>query len=82
MSVTAADLASVLPASSPATFNRYANIITAALNLAKHKGWIDTIPRITKKRVEVKRLRWLTEGMAGALRRASESLLKPMALPY
>ena len=58
--VTAADLASVLPASSPATFNRYANIITAALNLAKHKGWIDTIPRITKKRVEVKRSRWLT----------------------
>lgn len=58
--VTADALIERIPASSPATFNRYANIVTAALNLAKVKGWLDSVPAIQHKRVTAHRLRWLT----------------------
>ena len=49
-----------IPASSPATFNRYVNIIRAALTLAKAKGWLDIVPTFTHKHVGATRLRWLT----------------------
>lgn len=77
--VTADDLAEKIPASSPATFNRYANIITAALNLAKSKGWIDTVPTIAHKRVGATRLRWLTAKEWRQLRRQLPAHLRPMA---
>lgn len=77
--VNAEDLSKVIPASSPATFNRYAAVITAALNVAKAKGWITAVPAIAHKTVHAGRLRWLTPKEWRALRKQLPPHLKDMA---
>jgi integrase len=77
--VTAEDLAALIPASSPGTFNRYANIITAALNLAKVKGWIDTVPHLEHKRTAPTRLRWLSPKEWRRLQKQLPDHLRDMA---
>lgn len=74
-----ADIEPAIPASSPATFNRYANILTAALRLAKDRGWIDVAPKITHRKVVARRLRWLTAKEWRDLRRELPEHLRPMA---
>lgn len=73
------EIEGVIPTSSPATFNRYASIITAALNLAKARGWMDAVPAFTRKTVRAHRLRWLTPKEWRRLRRELPEHLKPMA---
>jgi len=58
--VTAESLAVKFPSTSVGTFNRYANLATAVLSLAKKNGWIDAAPRIERKSTTPGRLRWLT----------------------
>lgn len=77
--VTAEDLAMAIPNSSPATFNRYANLITAALGLAKARNWIDTVPRIERQGTPPGRLRWLTPQEWRRLRRELPEHLRDMA---
>lgn len=58
--VTGPSLASAIADRSPATFNRYLNLINAILNLARRNGWINAIPHIERKGKTVGRVRWLT----------------------
>lgn len=71
--VTGEWLASVLPASSPGTFNRYANLVCAALAKAGHPA------KIVRQRPPRGRLRWLTSEEWEALRRALPAHQRPMA---
>ncbi len=53
--VTAESLQAKIPDSSPATFNRYANLLCAVLTLAKHPV------EIQRKETTPSRIRWLTK---------------------
>ena len=77
--VTAESLEAALPASSAGTFNRYAILVTAALNLARRRGWIDEIPRIERKKSAPGRLRWLTPAEWKRLRAKLPKHLRPLA---
>lgn len=66
-------LESILPASSPGTFNRYANLVAAALN---RKG---KAPDIKRKRPPKGRMRWLTADEWKALRDALPDHQRRMA---
>ena len=77
--VTAEDLAAAIPEGSPASFNRYANLITAALRLAKAKGWLDVVPHLEHKSVPAGRIRWLTPKEWRRLYRQLPDHLKDMA---
>lgn len=68
------DLLDKIPASSPGTFNRYANIIKAAFALAK----LD-VPDLPYRKPPRGRLRWLTPKEWRALRRQLPAHLKDMA---
>lgn len=46
---------------SPATYNREANLITAILNLARKNGHLANVPQIESKKVAASRIRWLTQ---------------------
>ena len=67
--VTADSLALRLPASSPATYNRYANLVTAVLNLARRQGHLEAVPAIPRKGITPGRLRWLTREEWNELRK-------------
>ena len=72
---TVEDMSKAIPDSSPATFNRYANIILAALKLAK----VDPLPDIEYRKPPAGRLRWLTPTEWRALRRELPKHLRDMA---
>lgn len=44
----------------PATFNRYRNIITAILNAAKAEGWLRDVPKLPVREVKSKPRKWIT----------------------
>lgn len=71
--VTGEWLESVLPASSAGTFNRYANLVRAALN---RKG---SPLKIRRKKTPKGRLRWLTADEWTALKEALPDHQRPMA---
>lgn len=77
--ITAEDLAQALPDSSPATFNRYAALLTAVLRLACRKGWLETVPHIEHKPGPAARLCWLTPAEWRRLCRELPPHLKDMA---
>lgn len=58
--VTTASLQAVIAGKSPSTYNRYATLLRAILNLARKRGWIDSVPRLPRRKAPVGRLRWLT----------------------
>lgn len=71
--VTAEWLASILPATSPGTFNRYANVASAALNQA------GKAVKVKRPKAPRGRLRWLTAEEWEALRKALPDHQRPMA---
>lgn len=79
MGLTAESIAQHIPDSSPATFNRYVNLITAALNLAKDRGHVDTVPKLEHKKAPTGRLRWLTPQEWRRLQKQLPPHLKDMA---
>lgn len=58
--VTSASLQAALTGKSASTYNRYRSLVLAILNLAKARGWIDSVPRIPIRKAPPGRLRWLT----------------------
>lgn len=64
-SVTADTLRAAIPNTSSGTFNRYANLITAALNLAK----LELDPPLERQETPEGRVRWLTREEWGELRK-------------
>jgi len=75
----AESLARAIPATSAGTFNRYAILIAAALNLARRRGWIDVTPAIERRRMPAGRIRWLTPAEWRRLRRKLPDHLRPLA---
>lgn len=61
------------------THNRYVTLITAILNLARRKGWIDVLPCLTRKKATTARLRWLTPAEWKRLYKELPPHLKPLA---
>lgn len=76
--VTAEWLEARLPASTPATFNRYANIVTAAWNRARKREDLPPLA-IERKPVTAGRVRWLTADEWERLRKALPDHQRPMA---
>lgn len=72
--VDAAALVKAIPQSSPATFNRYANIILSAFRLAKIEP-----PELGYRKPSAGRLRWLTPKEWRRLRKELPPHLKDMA---
>lgn len=72
---TAEDLAKAIPQSSPGTFNRYANLIAAALKLAK----VEPLPEIEYRKPPRGRLRWLSPAEWRRLRKQLPPHLRDMA---
>ena len=65
---------------SPATVNRMLEVIRAILNRAcKDWGWLDNVPVIRMRKVENKRVRWLTKTEAECLLNELPSHLNAMA---
>lgn len=77
--VTGESLENALPSTSPGTFNRYAILVTAALNLARRRGWLDAVPSIERRKSVPGRLRWLSHVEWKRLRAELPSHLRPMA---
>lgn len=44
----------------PSSYNRTANLLTAILNHAAGRGWMVTVPKLPRRKVDDKRVRWLT----------------------
>jgi integrase len=64
---------------SPTTVNRTLELIRAILNRAcKDWGWIDNLPVIRMRKVENKRIRWLTKGETNQLLKELPLHLKEM----
>lgn len=65
---------------SPATVNRVLELVRAILNRAqKEWGWLETLPVIRMRKVENRRIRWLTQNEASQLLKELPSHLKDMA---
>ncbi|MDP3559380.1 MAG: tyrosine-type recombinase/integrase, partial [Legionellaceae bacterium] len=65
---------------SPATVNRVLELIRAILNRAcKEWGWLEATPIIRMRKVENKRIRWLTKEQANRLLEELPSHLREMA---
>lgn len=77
--VTAENIEAVLPASTAGTFNRYAVLVTAALNVARRRGWLDDVPKIEHRKAAPGRLRWLTTAEWKRLRAELPDHLRPLA---
>lgn len=58
--VTSASLQAAITNKSASTYNRYRALILAILNLARRRGWIESVPAIPCRRQPPGRLRWLT----------------------
>ncbi len=71
--ISADDITPHIPDSSPATFNRYVNMIAAALNR------IDSAPKIQRKKTSAGRLRWLTPAEWRRLQKQLPPHLRDMA---
>lgn len=76
--ITAEWLEARLPASTAGTFNRYANLITAAWNLARKKADLPAL-HLTRKAEAKGRVRWLTAEEWKRLRAALPDHQRPMA---
>lgn len=44
----------------PSSYNRTANLLAAILNHAAGRGWMVTVPKLPRRKVDDKRVRWLT----------------------
>jgi len=42
------------------SYNRTANLLTAILNHAAARGWMTTVPKLPRRKVDDRRVRWLT----------------------
>lgn len=76
--VTAEYLEARLPASTAGTFNRYANVVTAAWNKARKKHDLPPL-HIDRKETPKGRVRWLTAKEWEALKAALPDHQRPMA---
>lgn len=77
--VTAESLSKALAEQTPASHNKYRNLILATLNLAKKSGWIDAVPGLPAKETPPSRIRWLSREEWERLYAALPSHLKPLA---
>lgn len=75
----AEDVEAQLPDSTPGTFNRYANLVTAAWNLARGREPDLPALRIARRRAPKGRVRWLTRDEWERLRAALPPGQRPMA---
>ncbi|WP_156413026.1 tyrosine-type recombinase/integrase, partial [Legionella rubrilucens] len=65
---------------SPTTVNRVLELVRAILNRAhKEWGWLEVVPSIRMRKVENKRIRWLTKQEVNGLLKELPSHLKAMA---
>ena len=62
-----------------ATRNRVINLLTAILNCAVKRGWIDKIPAMQRVKVKDSRTRWLTPDEWARLEAQLTGNLKQMA---
>lgn len=60
-------------------WNRSRNLIVAVLNVAKLRGWIESIPHIPSKKVAPARIRFLTADEWSRLEAALPDHMRPMA---
>jgi integrase len=77
--LTAGTFLTALAGKKPATHNRYVNLITAILNLAKARGWLDVVPVIERRRIPPATFRWLTRAEWKRLEKALPEHLLPLA---
>jgi integrase len=77
--VTADSLIPAIPATSAGTFNRYTNLITAALNKSRKAGLIEATPHLEKRKQPAGRIRWLTQQEWKRLDKELPEHLKPLA---
>lgn len=77
--ITGERIESELAGKTPGSFNRYANLILAVLNLARAKGKIAAVPAIPKKPETKGRTRWLTADEWQRLRKKLPGYLEEMA---
>jgi integrase len=75
---TATDFTERFP-STPGTFNRYAALVAAILNMAVSQGKVGAVPKIPRKTVKETRIRWLTKEEWDALYKELPAHLKPLA---
>ena len=61
------------------SYNRTANLLRAILHHAQGRGWITAVPPLPRKRVDDKRLSWLSAEEWEALRRELPEPLRAMA---
>jgi len=77
--MTAGDFLTALADKSPATHNRYVNLISAILNLAKLRGWLDAVPAIERRKLPPATFRWLTRAEWKKLEKELPAHLLPLA---
>lgn len=77
--VTDASLRETFGDKSPATYNRYMNIVRAAIRLAAADGQIRKPPKITRRKVEKSRIRFLSADEWTRLRAELPDHLRSMA---
>ena len=64
---------------SPGTYTRYRTMIRAILNVAKEKGWLRDLPKVTAKKVKAKPRDWITHEQWGKLHAELPGHMKYMA---
>lgn len=77
--LTAAAVLDELAGKKPATHNRYINLIHAILNLAKLRGWIDSVPVLERRKIPPSTFRWLTHQEWKKLEKELPAHLLPLA---
>lgn len=65
---------------SPGHYNRLVAIVRAAMNLAVARGWIESAPKISRRKVKARSFRWLTRKEWTAVYEQLSEPVKPMAL--
>jgi integrase len=63
----------------PSSYNRTANLLRAILHHAQGRGWIAQVPALPRKRIDDKRLRWLSAEEWERLRAELPEPLRSMA---
>lgn len=77
--VSATGIVDALGERSPGNFNRLANVIRAAMNIAARRGWIEAAPKIERRKEPVRDVSALTAAQWKRLRKELPDHLRPMA---
>lgn len=77
--ITTAVLDEAIEHMAPASYNRTANLLLAILHHAQARGWMQAVPTLPRKKVDDKRVRWLSAEEWQRLRKHLTPILEQMA---